>query len=63
MNDNPILLDVKYIGIEGGPRVYMNGLCPTIQSRDYKDPIRVIVYESNKLCIENEDIYRETANS
>lgn len=39
-NRQPLILDVKYIGIEDEPRVYSN-IIPTLSARDYKDPLRV----------------------
>ena len=44
--DKVVILDPKYAGIEGGARVYVE-IAPTLTSRDYKDPLRVIVYEEN----------------
>lgn len=48
MNE-PIIMDVKYIGVDGGARVYTE-IAPTITARDYKDPLRVIVYEESNSC-------------
>ena len=45
MGRRVILLDVKYIKLEGGARVYADGICPTILGRDYKDPFRIAEYE------------------
>ena len=47
MGRKVILLDVKYIKIEGGARLYTNGICPTILGRDYKDPFRIAEYEES----------------
>lgn len=41
----PVILDTRQIGREGHPRVYENGISPTLAARDYKDPLRVMINE------------------
>lgn len=39
-NRQPIIMDFRYIGMEGAPRVYED-VAPNINARDYKSPLQV----------------------
>lgn len=38
-NRHPLIIDIKYMGVDGEPRVYEK-VAPTISARDYKEPLR-----------------------